>query len=86
MTNQTITATKAKTQFAELIDLARKEPVTITRNNRPVAVVLSPEEYQALEKLDDQYWIKQADKVGKEDALSAQESQQFIDQILHASA
>ena len=49
-----IPAAQAKTNFGALIDSAQREPATISRNGRPVAVVMSVqefEEYQAL-KLD----------------------------------
>ena len=86
MINKTVTATKAKTAFAELIDTARKEPVTITRNNRPVAVVLSPEEYEHLVALDDAYWVRAAAKSEAEGSLSVEESERFINSILNEKA
>jgi len=79
-------ATQAKTQFAEMIDQARKSPVTITRNNRPVAVVLSPEEYALLERFDDQYWGEEAKKAEKEGSLSVAESKKFMDDLLAGTA
>jgi len=42
----TISASEAKTHFGALMDKAQKEPVTIEKQGRPVAVVLSYEEYQ----------------------------------------
>jgi prevent-host-death family protein len=41
-------AGKAKNGFGLLIDTARAEPVTIEKHGRPVAVVLSVEEYERL--------------------------------------
>lgn len=84
MTNKVITATKAKTSFAELIDCARKEPVTITRNNRPVAVMVSPEEYKHFVALDDAYWGERATKAEKKGALSIEESEAFLNSVLNA--
>ena len=43
-----IAAGKAKNGFGLLIDTARAEPVTIQKHGRPVAVVLSVEEYERL--------------------------------------
>jgi prevent-host-death family protein len=84
MTNKTIAATRAKTQFAELIDLARKEPVTITRNNRPVAVVLSPEEYTVL---NDTYWVQKTKEAEKDaDFLSAEDTAIFMNQLSNGKA
>ena len=78
MTNKSIPATQAKTAFAEMIDAARKEPVTITRNNRPVAIVISPEEYERFEMLDDAYWGERAKEAGEGGYLDVNESEQFL--------
>ena len=43
-----VSATDAKQRLAELIDAAQREPVVIRRQNRDVAVVLSPAEYDRL--------------------------------------
>lgn len=82
MTNKTIPATKAKTAFAELIDAARKEPVTITRNKRAVAVVLSPEEYERFEALDDAFWGECAKRAESEgEFLGPEESIRFLNSL-----
>ncbi len=46
-----LTANEAKTQFGDLLLKAQREPVQINRNGKPVAVVMSVEDYQALEDL-----------------------------------
>ena len=43
-----ITATDAKNKFGQMLEMAQKEPVRIQKNGRDVAVVLSPEQYEAL--------------------------------------
>ena len=43
-------ANEAKARFGELLDTARREPVTIEKHGRPVAVVLSKEDFDDLEK------------------------------------
>lgn len=84
MTNKSITATEAKNRFADLVDLARTEPITITRNDRPVAIVLSPMEYARLTASDDAYWGEQANRVSAHEFISAAESQDFLNTILNA--
>ncbi|SBV31124.1 Prevent-host-death family protein [uncultured Sphingopyxis sp.] len=44
----TITANEAKTRFGELIDRVQREPVRVTRHNRVVGVMVSPEDYAAM--------------------------------------
>ena len=41
---KTLTSVEAQNHFGELLDTAQREPVTITRRGRPVAVVLSPQD------------------------------------------
>ena len=45
---KSVTATEAKQRFAAIIDAAQKEPVVVRRQNRNVAVILSPEEYDRI--------------------------------------
>ena len=46
-----MSANSAKARFGELLDKARREPVTIEKHGRAVAVVLSTEDYEELEAL-----------------------------------
>ena len=43
----TMTSLAAQKQFGTLIDASQRQPVTVTRHGRPVAVVMSFEDYQA---------------------------------------
>jgi len=45
---QSIAAREAKTHFGELIDKAQREPVSIEKYGRPVAVIMSSEEYKQI--------------------------------------
>ena len=45
---QTITANEAKIRFGELIDRVQRELVRVTRRNRVVGVMVSPEDYAAM--------------------------------------
>ena len=48
---RTLSAKDAKNRFGELLLEAQREPVTIERNGRPVAVVQSYEDWQEVERL-----------------------------------
>ena len=48
---KSLTANEAKTHFGELLLKAQKEPVQISRNGKAVAVVISMDEYDAIDKL-----------------------------------
>jgi len=43
---QSFSANCAKTQFGKMIDMAQKEPVSITRHNRVVGVMVSAQDYE----------------------------------------
>ncbi len=47
-----LSAKDAKYGFGRLIDLARAEPIAVTKHGRPVVVVLSVEEYERLKALE----------------------------------
>jgi len=44
-------ALEAKNRFGEMLDAAQREPVSIEKHGRPVAVVVSAEDYRELEAL-----------------------------------
>ncbi len=46
-----VSAHDAKARFGQLLDAARREPVVIERHGQAVAVVVSKEEYDALNDL-----------------------------------
>lgn len=39
----TMTSTEAQTRFGELLDTVQREPISVTRRGRVLAVILSPE-------------------------------------------
>jgi prevent-host-death family protein len=49
---QYISATDAKQTFSVLLEKAQREPVTITKQSRDVAVMLSLAEYERLKRLN----------------------------------
>lgn len=58
-------ATEAKQGFGEVLDAAQREPVTIRRQKREVAVVLSMAEYQKLTRLNVEEFQHFCDLVGE---------------------
>ncbi len=47
----TLTANEAKTHFGDLLLKAQRSPVQINKNGKPVAVMISTEEYSRIEAL-----------------------------------
>jgi prevent-host-death family protein len=62
---QYISATDAKQRLAALLDAAQREPVVIRRQNRDVAVVLSPQEYDRLRALNANEFQRFCDRVAE---------------------
>ena len=66
MTMEVITANEAKNRFGEVILKSQKEPVKVTRNGKPVAVIVSIDEYNATEELKHRY-VKEHIRAGLAD-------------------
>ena len=46
-----LTANEAKTQFGDMLLKAQRAPIQINKNGKPVAVVISFDEYEGIETL-----------------------------------
>jgi len=49
---KTLTAKEAKSRFGRLLDLARAEPVAVTKHGLPVVVVMSVDAFDQLNALE----------------------------------
>ena len=65
---KTISATEAKQRLAALLDAAQREPVVIRRQNRDVAIVISPDEYRRIHSANLEEFDRFCDRVGAEAA------------------
>jgi prevent-host-death family protein len=80
----TMSASEAKNNFGDLIESARSNPVKIERNGRPVVVVISAEEFDRLEALEDSWWANEAQKAMTEGTIGTEESEKRLAQWLNA--
>jgi prevent-host-death family protein len=78
-------AKDAKDRFGQLLDSARVEPVVIEKHGRKVAVVLSYEEYQRLEALEDAFWAARAAAGEASGYLSSEESERLLSELARAA-
>jgi antitoxin Phd len=83
-TVKTMAAKQAKQSFGQLLDDAQREPVRIERNGRPVAVVVSAAEFERFEAMEDAHWARQAKDASKEGYIGVEESEQLLNELLHA--
>lgn len=78
-------AKAAKNGFGALLDAAQREPVTIEKKGRPVAVVLSVEEYERFEALENAWWLARAEAGDRKgDWLGTEVSEEFLKALLRA--
>ena len=55
MIMEVFTANEAKNRFGEIILKSQREPVKLTRSGKPIAVIVSIDEYNATEELKLRY-------------------------------
>ena len=82
----TVKSKDAQNKFGSMLDAAQKEPVTITRHDRPVAVVMSPERYAELEALEDSVWAVRARMASEKGLIGKEETREFIERTLNADS
>ncbi len=81
---KTFAAREAKNEFGRLLDTARREPVTIEKKGRPVAVLLSIEDYERLAALEDAWWGARAEAAEREGFIGPEESERLLQDLLRA--
>jgi len=79
-----VSATEAKVHFGKLLDTARRENVSIEKQGRSIAVILSQEEFERLSEIEDKLWSLRADAARKEGLLTEEESEKFLEELLNA--
>jgi prevent-host-death family protein len=60
-----VNATDVKNQFGEFLDLAREEPIGIRKSGKLTAVMLSADQFDHFQRLEDAYWIARAEAAEK---------------------
>ena len=76
------TATEVKNRFGEFLDRAQKEPITVEKSGRAVAVLLAQEEYERLQALEDRYWGERAMDAAKGGFVGHEEAMKLLSERL----
>ncbi|MCU0884297.1 MAG: type II toxin-antitoxin system Phd/YefM family antitoxin [Beijerinckiaceae bacterium] len=76
---KTITAAKAKNNFGQFLDMAQREPVIVTKNDRPVGIFMSFQDFE------DRIWAERADEAHRQGYIGVEESEALLQQMLKAS-
>ena len=76
-----VSASEAKQRLAALLDAAQREPVTIRRRNRDVAVVVSSADYQRLTRSNLKEFQRFCDRIS-ETAQARGMTKETLDKVL----
>ncbi len=76
-----VSASDAKQRFGVLLDAAQREPVTIKRQNREVAVIISPQDYQHLRGANIEEFQRLCQRIAKKAAERGM-NEEILAQIL----
>ncbi len=85
---QSMSAHDAKARFGQLLDTARREPVTIEKHGRAVAVVISKEDFDDIEAMklerlraEVQLGIE-ASRAGDAVEIDARDLDEFVEKVM----
>ncbi len=79
---RTMTSSEARQSFSALINGAESEPVTISKKNKDIAVVISSRRYQELKRLEDILYGKAAELAIKEGFATQNEVDKLFSNIV----
>ncbi len=83
---KTVTAKEARIRLGEVLEAAQHEPVKISKNGRPYAVILSAKDHDALVALEDAYWLRRAKDAEKGGYLGPEEGDKLLRDLMNAKA
>jgi len=78
---KTMTSTEARQSFSSVISIAENEPVTISKKNKEIAVVVSSKRYHELKRLEDILYGKAAQLAIEEGLTPKSEVKDLLDSI-----
>ena len=70
---KTVTVTDARQRFGALLDAAQRAPVLIRRQNRDAAVIMSAQEYERIQGVNNAELERTMDRIGAEAATARSE-------------
>lgn len=77
----TIDATTMKNRLGEAIDNARREPVLVTKSGRKAVVLLSVEQFERFEAMEDAYWSQKAMLAEQSGYIGEDESRALLNKL-----
>ena len=80
-TMKTMTSSEARQGFSSMLSTVATEPVSISKQDKEVAVLISSVRYKELKKLEDILYGKAAELAIKEGFASTEETEDLLDSI-----
>jgi prevent-host-death family protein len=85
---KSFTASDARRRFGRLLKTAKREPVTITKNGRAAALMLSVSDKELIAAvegfLEERYWGERIAEAERGGYIGAQESNRILSEALNA--
>jgi prevent-host-death family protein len=85
---KSFTASDARRRFGRLLKTAKREPVTITKNGRAAAMMLSVSDKELIAAvegfLEERYWGERIAEAERGGYIGAQESNRILSEALNA--
>jgi len=78
---KTMSSTEARQNFSSVISGLKDNPVSISKQDKEVAVILSSARYKELKKLEDILYGKAAELAIQEGFVSNEETQKLLDSL-----
>lgn len=78
---QTFNSATARQNFSAMLEAVNNEDITISKNNKDVAVLLSFKRYEELKLLEDILYAKAAELAIEEDFISPAATKELLDDI-----
>jgi antitoxin Phd len=85
---KSFTASDARRRFGRLLETARREPVTITKNGRAAAMILSASDIELIAAvegfIEERYWRERIAEAERGGYVGARESNRILREALNA--
>ena len=81
-----ISATEVKNKFGQILEKVIVQPITVEKTGRPVAIIMSVDEYERLQHLEDHYWGERAREAEKTGFIGVEDSARLLRELWDAKS
>lgn len=76
-----ISSSELKMHFGEYLEKALQVPIHISKTKRPVAVLISEQEYERLTKIESMYLVRLAEEAKQEGYVSQDKVNELLERL-----